>query len=143
LAEIHNVSGNPKILKTPWLPYELINKLTKGKAYSDVGTPGDRPHMIYSYVPWLHKLYNITSLEKYIEEISHSYGDSTFEDLGRYINGLNNQSAYEKPYSIEHTTHSHIEPLLAEYISKGNRPLPEINTIVENKVADEKKEYQE
>lgn len=143
LAEIHNVSGNPKISKTPYLPYELINKLTKGKVYSDVGTPGDRAHMQFSYVPWLHKLYNITSLENYIAEISHSYGDSTFEDLGRYINGVNDQSAYEKPYSMEHTTHSHIEPLISDYILKGNISLPEINKIVTNKVADEKKKYQE
>jgi hypothetical protein len=88
-------------------------------------------------------MYNITSLEEYIAEVAHSYGYSHFEDLGRHIPGSISLSAYFEPYSMEHTTHSHIEPLLAEYISKGNRPLPEINTIVENKVAEEKKEYQE
>jgi hypothetical protein len=143
LAEIHSISGNPKISKTPWGFYGLVHKLTQGTVCPYLGATGGRAHMQYSYVPWFHKLYNITSLEKYIAEISHSYGGSTFEDLGRYIIGINDPSAYEKPYSMEHTTHSHIEPLLAEYISKGNRPLPEINTIVENKVAEEKKEYQE
>jgi hypothetical protein len=143
LAEIHNVSGNPNISKTPSFDIAALHKLTQGIAYPNMGRPGGRAYMHYSYVPWFHKLYNITSLEDYIAEVAHSYGYSTFEDLGRYINGTNDQSAYKKPYSMEHTTHSHIEPLLAEYILKGNRPLPEINTIVENKVAEEKKEYQE
>ena len=137
LSEIYNLSGRPKIYSAPSLGAKI-----GGLFGIDGGTSKTRPHMS----PLLDRLYNIDSYNDLMAELSHSYNNKQIGifNQGRFLNGMNDYTAYSRPYSLEHTTHRYTEPLLRDYINAKDSnviSIEDINRIIRESVEKDKKDF--
>lgn len=139
-SELYRLSGRPRINKEASLSAKLL-----GLIGLDGGFASGRAHMS----PLLNTMYNINTFEDFLAELSHSYNNRQLGFFGQGIhwNGTYSNSAYDRPYSLEHTTHSYTEPLLQTYIESAGIPGYEnitpqnINDEIKYQVKTDRKRY--